>query len=49
MIKTENRRYYWLKLKDDFFKDKKIKKLRQLAGGDTYTIIYLKLQFFQPD
>jgi predicted phage replisome organizer len=44
MIKTENRRYYWLKLKDDFFKDKKIKKLRQLAGGDTYTIIYLKLQ-----
>ena len=44
MIKTENRRYYWLKLKDDFFKNKKIKKLRQLAGGDTYTIIYLKLQ-----
>lgn len=39
-----NKRYYWLKLKEDFFQDKKIKKLRQLAGGDTYTIIYLKLQ-----
>ena len=40
----ENKRYYWLKLKDDFFKDKRIKKLRKIAGGDTYTIIYLKMQ-----
>ena len=39
-----NRRYYWLKLKNDFFKDKRIKKLRKIAGGDTYTIIYLKMQ-----
>ena len=38
------KRYYWLKLQDDFFEDKKIKKLRRLAGGDTYTIIYLKMQ-----
>lgn len=38
------KRYYWLKLKEDFFKDKKIKKLRKIAGGDTYTIIYLKIQ-----
>ena len=37
-------KYYWLKLKDDFFSSKRIKKLRRLAGGDTYTIIYLKLQ-----
>lgn len=37
------KRYYWLKLKDDFFDGIKIKKLRQLAGGDTYTIIYLKM------
>jgi predicted phage replisome organizer len=37
------KRYYWLKLKDDFFKQKEIKKLRKIAGGDTYTIIYLKL------
>ena len=38
------RKYYWLKLKDDFFEDKRIKKLRKIAGGDTYTIIYLKMQ-----
>ena len=37
------KKYYWLKLKDDFFRDKTIKKLRKIAGGDTYTIIYLKL------
>lgn len=41
---TENKRYYWLKLKDDFFNSRKMKKLRKVAGGDTYTIIYLKLQ-----
>jgi len=39
-----NKRYYWLKLMDDFFTSKRIKKLRNLAGGDTYTIIYLKMQ-----
>ena len=38
------KRYYWLKLQDDFFKSKRIKKLRKIAGGDTYTIIYLKIQ-----
>jgi predicted phage replisome organizer len=38
------KRYFWLKLKDDFFTQKEIKKLRKIAGGDTYTIIYLKLQ-----
>lgn len=37
------KRYYWLKLKDDFFDSIRIKKLRSLAGGDTYTIIYLKM------
>lgn len=38
------KRYYWLKLKDDFFTSKRIKKLRAMAGGDTYLIIYLKMQ-----
>ena len=38
------KKYYWLKLKDDFFTQPKIKKLRRIAGGDTYTIIYLKMQ-----
>lgn len=37
------KRYYWLKLPKDFFNDKAIKKLRKIAGGDTYTIIYLKM------
>ena len=38
------KRYYWLKLQDGFFTSKRIKKLRKLAGGDTFTIIYLKMQ-----
>ena len=37
------KRYYWLKLKADCFSDKHIKKLRSIAGGDTHTIIYLKM------
>ena len=41
---TNAKKYYWLKLKEDFFRDKRIKKLRRLAGGDTYTIIYQKMQ-----
>lgn len=40
----EGKKYFWLKLKDDFFTSKRIKKLRRMAGGDTYTIIYLKMQ-----
>lgn len=36
-------RLYWLKLKTDFFDEKEVKKLRSIAGGDTYTIIYLKM------
>lgn len=41
---SAEKRYYWLKLKDDFFSSMRIKKMRRLAGGDTLTIIYLKLQ-----
>lgn len=37
------KKYYWLKLSDKFFNDKAIKKLRKIAGGDTYTVIYLKM------
>lgn len=39
-----SKKFYWLKLKEGFFRDKRIKKLRRIAGGDTYTIIYLKMQ-----
>lgn len=40
---SDNKKYYYLKLKEDFFTDKRIKRLRKISGGDTYTIIYLKL------
>lgn len=35
--------FYWLKLNQDWFNQKHIKKLRKIAGGDTYTCIYLKM------
>jgi predicted phage replisome organizer len=38
-----NKRYYWLKLKESFFIEPKIKKLRKIAGGDTYTVIFQKI------
>lgn len=41
---AENKRYFWLRLHDDFFDSLRIKKMRKMAGGDTYTIIYLKMQ-----
>lgn len=37
------KRYYWLKLQENFFDDVWVKKLRKIAGGDTYTCIYLKM------
>lgn len=37
------KRIYWLKLKEDFFRDRDIKKLRSMAGGDTLTVIYLEM------
>lgn len=43
------KKYFWLKLKKDFFRDKAIKKLRSIAGGDTYTIILLKMYLLSLD
>lgn len=40
---SDNKRYYWLQMKEEFFREKEIKMLRKIAGGDTYTIIYLKM------
>lgn len=37
------RRYYWLQLKEDFFKSKEMKLMRKLPGGEELTIIYLKI------
>ena len=44
-----SKRFYWLKLKNDFFDSMRIKKLRTIAGGDTFTIIYLKLLLYAVD
>lgn len=38
------KKYYWLKLKEDFFNNIRMKKLRRIAGGEIFTIIYLKMQ-----
>ena len=39
---SDNKRYFWLQLHEDFFSSKRIKKLRKL--GADFVIIYLKLQ-----
>ena len=41
------KRFYWLKMMDNFFRQKEIKKLRKLAGGDTYTIIYQEMMLLR--
>lgn len=41
---SDNKKYYWLKLKEDFFDDKQIKYLRKLPDGDKLVIAYLKMQ-----
>ena len=43
MTLKENKRYYWLQLKEDFFTSKEMKLLRRLPGGNEHTIIYLKI------
>jgi len=43
-IEKENqKKYFWLKLPKIFFEDARIKKLRRIAGGDTYVVIFLKM------
>ena len=39
----QKKRFFFLKLPIDWFKNARIKKMRRLAGGDCMTIIYLKL------
>lgn len=38
-----NKRYYWLKLKDDFFEDDTIAWLEEQENGKDYVLFYLKL------
>ena len=37
------KRFFWFKFYADFFEDRRIKRLRQLAGGDTFLIIFQKM------
>lgn len=39
-----NKKFWWIRLNEDFFTSKEMKKLRKIAGGAVYTIIYLKMQ-----
>lgn len=39
----QNKRYYWLKLHEEFFNQPVLKYLRKLPEGETIIIIYLKL------
>lgn len=41
---SEPKRFFWLKLQHDFFKSKRIKKLRRMQDGDSLVLIYLKMQ-----
>ena len=43
-LNNMGKKYYWLKLKEDFFNNIRMKKLRRIAGGEIFTIIYLKMQ-----
>ncbi len=40
---NDNKRYYWLKLKEDFFQDDIIEWLEEQANGKDYVLFYLKL------
>lgn len=42
-MSESKKKYYWLKFKIDFFSDIRLLKLRSIAGGDTYIVIFLKL------
>ena len=41
---SDNKRFYWLKLKEGFFDDKNIKYMRNLPDGDKLVVVYLKMQ-----
>jgi len=39
----DTKKYFWLKLRNDFFSQKEIKGLRRIKGGDKFVLIYIKL------
>lgn len=38
-----NKTYFWLKLEQDFFTSKEIKKMRRLPDGEKFILVYLRL------
>ena len=43
MAERDSKRFYWLKLKKDFFQQHQIKVLKSLPNGRLYALIYLEL------
>lgn len=43
-MNAPEKKYFWLKLKENFFDDKQIRFLRTLPDGDKIVITYLKMQ-----
>ena len=43
MTESIGKKYYWLKLKDDFFEQDDIRMIEQIPSGKDYVIFYLKL------
>ena len=42
-MSSTNKRFFWFKMSENFFKNRNIVRLRKLAGGDTYVLIYIKM------
>lgn len=40
----DKKRFWWLKLKEGYFNSEGMRRLRKQAGGEVFTIIYLKMQ-----
>ena len=40
---TTTKKYYWLKLKEDFFDDDTIEWIEEQPNGEKYSLFYLKL------
>lgn len=40
----DKKRFWWLKLKEGYFDSEGMRRLRKQAGGEVFTIIYLKMQ-----
>lgn len=40
----DKKKFWWLKLKEGYFNSMEMRLLRKAAGGEVFTIIYLKMQ-----